>query len=178
LYGKGKLEVEGIAHSLGAWVIRPGLVFGSLPGGMFGRLVNIVKRFRFIPLPGAGKQRMYLVHEDDLADAVLRCVSRPNPPKNTPVTVANEHSWSFRCLLLEIAAALGKQVLLLPFPWQIMWGALLLAEQVNLPLGFSSDSLISLVQQNIQPVLNARELLQLECRPFSRSWLETNALCA
>jgi hypothetical protein len=39
-YGKGKLEVERITHSLGGWVIRPGLLYGEKPGGMLGRLVG------------------------------------------------------------------------------------------------------------------------------------------
>ncbi|HXE41644.1 MAG TPA: NAD-dependent epimerase/dehydratase family protein, partial [Candidatus Baltobacteraceae bacterium] len=39
LYGKAKLEIEKIALSNGALVIRPGLVWGNPPGAMFGKLV-------------------------------------------------------------------------------------------------------------------------------------------
>src|SRR5262249_44894364 len=40
LYGKAKLETEKIAHSLGAIVVRPGLIWGEPPGAMFGSLVK------------------------------------------------------------------------------------------------------------------------------------------
>lgn len=166
LYGKGKLEVERIARSLGAWVIRPGLVHGDRLGGMFGRLVENVRRSRIVPIPGSGMQRMYLVHEADLTEAVLRCLRGEHPLSEAPVTVAHEQPWSFRSILFEIAQALERKIILLPFPWRVMWAGLRLAETINLPIGFRSDSLISLVHQNPKPVLNSWELLDVRCRPF------------
>src|SRR5882757_4980488 len=50
MYGKAKLEIEATARSLGAIIIRPGLVYGPRPGGLFGRLVGQVKNSRLAPL--------------------------------------------------------------------------------------------------------------------------------
>jgi len=46
LYGKAKLAIEKVADALGAVVIRPGLIYGDRPAGMFGRLVRQVEQAR------------------------------------------------------------------------------------------------------------------------------------
>jgi nucleoside-diphosphate-sugar epimerase len=169
LYGKGKLEVERIALSLGGWVIRPGLVHGDNPGGMLGRLVSGARRSRIIPIPGKGTQPMYLAHEADIAESVLQCIGRENPKSQTPITVAHDQAWSFRSILLAIGRAMDRDVVLLPIPWPLMWAALRIAELLRVPIGFRSDSLISLVNQNSKPMLNAFEVLGVRCRPFRPS---------
>ena len=40
LYGKAKMETEAFARSIGALIVRPGLVYSDNPGGMFGRVQN------------------------------------------------------------------------------------------------------------------------------------------
>jgi hypothetical protein len=50
-----------------------------------------------------------------------------------------------------------------------MWLALRSAEICGLRLPLRSDSLVSLVNQDRAPVLNARETLGVECRPFDPS---------
>ena len=169
LYGKGKLEVERIAHSLGGWVIRPGLVHGDTPGGMLGRLVWSVKRSRIIPIPGKGTQLMYLAHEADIAESVLRCIGNEKRASQKPITVAHEQAWPFRSLLLAIGRAMHRNIVLLPIPWRLMWAALRFAEMLRIPIGFRSDSLISLINQNSKPTLNAFEVLGVRCRPFQPS---------
>jgi nucleoside-diphosphate-sugar epimerase len=170
-YGKGKLEVERIARSLGACVIRPGLVHGPNPGGMFGRLVANVKRSRIIPLPGTGTQPMYLVHEADIAESVFQSIRMVDGVSSTPITVAHEQPWSFRAILLALARAMERDVLFLPVPWRLMWAPLRLAEILRIPTGFRSDSLVSLVNQNPKPNLNAFEAVGVSCRPFQATVL-------
>ena len=166
LYGKGKLEVERITHSLGGWVIRPGLVHGDNPGGMLGRLVGSVKRSRIVPIPGKGTQPMYLAHEADIAESVLQCIRGEKRTCVTPVTVAHEQPWTFRSVLAAVGRAMDRDVVLLSIPWQLMWAALRLAEAMRMPIGFRSDSLVSLVYLNSTPTLNALEVLGVRCRPF------------
>jgi nucleoside-diphosphate-sugar epimerase len=166
LYGRGKLAVENVAQDMGASIIRPGLVYGPKPGAAFGRLVENVCRSKILPIPGQGEQRTYLVHEQDLADAVLSSLVPHKKPCSVPVTVAHEQSWSLRSILLEIASALDRKIIFVPTPWQMMWAGLRLAEALKIRTGASSDSLISLVHQNPNPIINAEELLGIDCRPF------------
>ncbi len=171
LYGKAKLEIERNAHSCGAWVIRPGLVYGENPGAAYGRLVESIRRSTVLPIPGNGSQRTHLVHEDDLAEAVLRCLDGNRTPIPMAITVANERAWSFRSILLKIAESIGRRIILVPVPWRLIWAGLRIAEWFRIPIGLRSDSLVSLIHQNPNPLLNVYEHLGVKCRPFAPSLL-------
>jgi nucleoside-diphosphate-sugar epimerase len=166
LYGKSKLEVEQVARELGAWTIRPGLVFSDNAGAMFGQLVANIRHSKILPMPGAGKQPMFLVHEADLAEAVLRCLDPSRPLYLVPITVAHEQMWPFRDMLYEIARTMNRNIILIPIPWRLIWLVLRTAETLRLPIGLRSDSLVSLVYQNATPNLNAKDVLGMSCRPF------------
>jgi nucleoside-diphosphate-sugar epimerase len=166
LYGKAKLEIEKIAHDHGAQVIRPGLVYGSGPGGMFGKLMQQVRKSNVIPLVGDGSQIQYLVHQEDLAAFVERCASGEVPIPTEILTAANEEPWAFKQLLMEIAASLKKKVNFIPLPWRFVWLGLKSAEILGLKLNFRSDSLVSLMYQNPAPDFSANAEAGLVCRPF------------
>jgi hypothetical protein len=125
-----------------------------------------VKRSRIIPIPGKGTQPQYLAHEEDVAESVLQCIRCERSVCQIPVTVAHEQPWSFQSILLAVARAMNRDVVLLPIPWQLMWAALRLTEALNMPVGFRSDSLVSLMNQDSNSNLNAFEVLGVRCRPF------------
>jgi hypothetical protein len=112
-----------------------------------------------------------LVHEDDLAEAVLRSLVQDRKPSAMPVTVAHEQPWSFHSILVEIARSLDRKTVLVPIPWRLMWAGLRMAETLGFPTSLRSDSLISLVRPNPEPLLNAYEVLRLKCRPFEPTLL-------
>jgi nucleoside-diphosphate-sugar epimerase len=166
-YGRAKLATEGIATSLGARAIRPGLIWGWPPGGMFRRLVEQVQHRRLIPLFEGGSQIQYLVHEQDLTDFICRGVDGQVSFPKTPVTIANEQGWTLRQILEEIARANDKRISFFTVPWRLAWTVLKMAELVGMrPGGFRSDSLISLVHQNPDPSFALQRQFQGVCRPF------------
>ena len=167
LYGQAKLETETIAHAVGALVIRPGLIYGDSPDGMFGKLIGQVEKARVLPLFGGGSQIQYLVHEQDLtafiADGAAGKISAPQ----TAVTVAHEQPWTFRQILEAIARAKGKKLSFLPVPWRLVWAAIKGAEGCRVPLSFRSDSLVSLIYQNPHPSFAEQRELKIRCRAFT-----------
>lgn len=169
LYGKAKLAAETIALSLGAIVIRPGLVWGQPPGAMFGRLVQQVDHARVLPLFGGGAQIQYLVHDEDLVNFICDCTAGKISAQPGPVTVAHEQPWRFRQLLEAIARAKKKRVSFIPIPWRMVWAGLKFAEQGGASLNFRSDSLVSLMRQNPNPSFALQRSLNIRCRPFSFS---------
>jgi nucleoside-diphosphate-sugar epimerase len=166
LYGQAKLEIEQRARQRGAFLLRPGLIFGEPPGAMFGRLVDQVKKAGVIPLVGGGQQIQYLVHEEDLCRFILRCAEGQVPPSLEPVTVAHERGWTFRQILEEIARAQGKRLRFVAMPWRAVWAGMKLVELAGLRLGFRSDSLLSLMYQNPRPAFELLQRLNVQCRPF------------
>jgi len=148
-YGKSKLAVEQMVLAAGGTVIRPGLVWGERPGGMFGSLRRQVSKGGIVPTIGDGRYPQYLVHEDDLAAIVLRAVK--GEFANRVLTVANPKPWLLRDLILRMAAEEGKTVKFVVVPWRVIYAALKTAETLGLKPGFRSDSVISLVCQNSAP---------------------------
>jgi nucleoside-diphosphate-sugar epimerase len=166
LYGKAKLEIERIAFAHGAVVVRPGLVYGDGPGGMFGKLTQQVRKSSTIPLIGDGSQIQYLVHDEDLAQFVLAGIEGKLPTLQVPVIVANSQPWKFRQLLETIAAREGRRIRLVPLPWRLVWLAIKCAELCGVRLNFRSDSLVSLMYQNPNPSFEELKKLGFQCRAF------------
>jgi len=164
-YGKTKLAVEHAVARQGGVVIRPGLVYGDRPGGMFGALEAQAGRGAIIPLLGNGRYAQYLVHEDDLAAAVVAAVSMENAPQG-PVTVAHPESRPLRSLMQQLAQSQGNNPRFVSVPWPLIYQGLKLTEALGLKLGFRSDSVIGLVRHNRHPDLNA-SLLGVVPRPFT-----------
>ena len=166
LYGKAKLQIEKLALDSGAQVIRPGLIYGSGPGGMFGSLTAQVRKSSVIPMIGDGSQIQFLVHNEDLSAFIERCASGAVKINPRILTAANEQPWAFKQLLLEIARALGKKPKFIPLPWRLVWAGLKSAELCGVRLNFRSDSLVSLMYQNPRPDFSANAEAGLRCRPF------------
>ena len=151
LYGQAKLQIEDAARAMGAFVLRPGLVYSDNPGGMFGRLVGQVRGARFVPILCGGRQTQYLVHDEDLGNLVEACLAGRVPAGTEPITVAHEQGWELKEILTRIAQALGKKVSFVPVPWRLVWLALKSLELAGARPNFRSDSLISMVYQNPAP---------------------------
>lgn len=166
LYGRAKLATEKVALDLGAFVIRPGLIYGDSPDGMFGKLIAQVEQAKVLPLFGGGAQIQYLIHEQDLTAFIADCAVGKIPPPKTPVTVAHEQPWTFRQILETIARAKGKKLSFIPVPWRLVWAGIKGAELCRVPLNFRSDSLVSLVYQNPNPSFAEQRELKIACRPF------------
>jgi len=168
LYGKAKLEIERTVLDGGGFVIRPGLVYGKRPGGMMGALNSLVTKSPILPVLGGGKQLLYLVHEDDLADLVLRC-GCSREPWARPISAAYSEPMTFSDILRVIARSRGRVIRLVPIPWIFPYMALKSAEGIGLDVGFRSDSLISLLNQNPVPDFTLPQELKVSFRKFDDS---------
>jgi nucleoside-diphosphate-sugar epimerase len=169
LYGKAKLQIESLARSNGAFVIRPGLVYGECQGGMFGRLVNQVRSSSLIPVLWGGRQSQYLVQDQDLGNLVHGCLGGRVPKGIGPVTIAHEQPWELKEILAQIARTLDKRVSFVPLPWQSVWLALKTLEIAGVRPKFKSDSLISMIYQDPAPSFALLQSLGFKCRPFEVS---------
>ena len=165
-YGQAKLDIEHAALDQGAFILRPGLVYGPGPGGMFGKLADQVRKSSVIPMIGDGSQIQYLVHHEDLSKFVAQVLSTGVPGSARLLTAAHPQPWPFKQLLQEIAHALAKKVAFIPLPWRLVWAGLKTAETLGLRLNFRSDSLVSLMYQNPRPDFALNASAGLDCRAF------------
>jgi nucleoside-diphosphate-sugar epimerase len=166
LYGRAKLEVERRLQSGGVLLLRPGLIYGDHPRGMFGNLVKKTGRSAVLPLFGGGAQVLYLTHQDDLCAAIFARADGKIPGGSEPVTAAHEQGWAFHSILEALARSQGKKPRFIPVPWRLVWLALKTCEGCRLPVSFRSDSLLSLMRQNLRPSFELTRRLGLKFRPF------------
>ncbi|MGB6157542.1 MAG: NAD-dependent epimerase/dehydratase family protein [Acidobacteriaceae bacterium] len=168
LYGKAKLQVESVVAELGGIILRPGLVFGDSPGGVFGSIRKQVQHQKFIPLIGNGKAPQFLVPEETLAEVVADAAAgRFDRTAGQPITVANPHPWPFRDLVLNLALAQGRKVTLIPLPWPLLYAGLRAGEILGRKMPFRSDSVVSFVHQDPAPDFTQLEALGITVPPWS-----------
>lgn len=167
LYGKAKMEGEKIAHDLGAFVIRSGLVYGNQStGGMFGSLQRSVVKSSIVPLIGSGKYLQYLVHEDDLCETIFRFSTEELAAPGKPIVAAFPNGLCMRDLLQVMAASNHREVKFLPLPWPAIWLGLKIPEMLGVRVPFRSDSVISLVHQNPTPDFSTADRMGCRFREF------------
>ena len=169
LYGQAKLEIEAAAASVGALVIRSGLVYGDGPptaGGMFGSLATSVQR-GMVPLIDGGSHPQYLIHEEDLWRLVKGFCDGELSSPGRPVVAASPRPWPLRDLLAELAHRQGRHPKFVAVPWQPVWAGLRLAELAHLPVQYRSDSVISLVHQDRNPDFGSLTEVGITAREFS-----------
>jgi nucleoside-diphosphate-sugar epimerase len=168
LYGKAKLAIEKTAFDIGAFVVRPGLVYGDQSsGGMFGSLQRVAARTHVIPLIGSGRYVQYLVHEQDLCELLLKISHGEISLTRTPIVAAAARAWQMRDLLLALSVKANSNVRFVPIPWRVIWLVLKTAESLGIVLPFRSDSVISLVRQNPRPDFSSATQTGMQFRDFT-----------
>lgn len=120
-YGRTKWELEQLVFQYGGIVVRPGLVYGGPEQGLFGTICSLVRRFpilpAFVPAP-----KVQLIHVDDLAAALLKCLSEP---PRTLLTVAAPTPISFTRFLWAVARyRCRKTRVFVPVPRGLVLGVL------------------------------------------------------
>lgn len=161
LYGKGKLAVEKCVLELGGCVVRPGTIYGAKGGGVVGTLQRI-SLLPVIFLPAGGRQKLFLIHIDDLCKAVSLLVDLSLPLPNAPMNIANPTPVMLSQLILQLA---GGHRPIVSIPENLVFLILRSAEILlrgSSPL--RSDSLESLLNPNPSP--DFENTLSLRFRPF------------
>jgi nucleoside-diphosphate-sugar epimerase len=169
-YGRAKLEIERAALEVGAAIIRPGLVWGPRGAAMFGALRRTIGRLQIVPVLVPGELELRLVHEDDLAALVAGVLNRWPAGSGELVVAAPERSTTFMELLRSLAPRTGRQPLFVRMPWRTAWLALRMLETLGAKPPFRSDSLVSLVETDADPLSRATDRAErygVRFRPYT-----------
>jgi nucleoside-diphosphate-sugar epimerase len=164
LYGRAKLACEREVLSAGGDAVRLGLVYGGPAGGMIGSLSRLGS-LPLLPIVGASSHQ-FTVHVDDMALGVVRLIERENS-FGVPLGLAHPAPVRFDHLLRQLAAARGKQPILMPVPWRLVYCAMRLLAGVGLRLPLRADSLLGLVRPATSvPEHEAWATMGVRVRPF------------
>lgn len=155
MYGLAKLACERAVLRWGGVVVRPGLVYGAPPGGMFAKLVKMVQ-LPIVPVIAGGLQQ-YLVEAGDFSEAITRLVVTKDVPSK-PIGAAHPDPVKLKQLLYDLGRAGGRTKASLPLPGVAVYAAMRAAEGLGVKLPFRSDSLLGLMRP--APCLPNADVLQ------------------
>lgn len=145
-YGQSKYELERFFRTLeGGVIVRPGLVIG--PGGIFARMVRIIKRYPVVPMLDHGKGNVPVVFIDSLCDAVLRI---SQSVRVCEYNLFQQELVSLRELLDAIRSQLRRRIIFISVPSAWMMIALSVLDRIRLPLAINIDNLKGFIKnQNV-----------------------------
>jgi NADH dehydrogenase len=127
LYGRTKAAADAVFRASGLRVttLRPSLVYGDEPSGVFGTLSRFVRRLPVLPVLGDGRWISAPVHVRDVASAAVACLGRDGTIGKS-YDIGGPELLSFDELIDAVAAAHGVRVRKLHVPF----GVSLLAARV------------------------------------------------
>jgi len=155
MYGRAKLEIERLALDLGAVVMRCGLVWGPQGGAMFGALRQAVERLPVVPLVAPADLRLMLVCEDDVVLLLERLLDRWPERPGSLFVAGSADTVKVGELLRSLTPSTGAHRRFVPVPWRPVWFALRCLEKLGVSPPFRSDSLLSLIGTDAQPLARA-----------------------
>lgn len=96
-------------------LLRPTLIYGAGLDASLTPLASLIRRWRFMVLPGPGRGRRQPVHARDLADAVLTALERPAAGTRI-YSLAGGSTLSYRRLVETLFRAQGLEPRILTLP--------------------------------------------------------------
>ena len=147
-YGKIKFEIENLAIKYNAIIIRPGLIYSQQSqGGIFGSVVNLIKKLPIIPLVGDGKQLQYMCKLNELCILIYNLINMKN--LNTKIIIAaNTEPIEFKEIINIIIKKYKIKKTIIFFPTFVIFYILKFVECFYSNLSVKSDNLISLLNPN------------------------------
>lgn len=149
-YGRGKWALEQAFNATGEVTVRLGVVVGQ--GGMFARLVESARRSPVIPLLGGGRQLLYVLGVERLAE-ILRDMARANGEglRSRSWNLPQPEPYTLREVMDAIVRGYGFKRVTLSLPVRpALWGVELLEKQPLVRLPVSSTNVRGLMQAGRQ----------------------------
>lgn len=137
-------------------ILRPTMIYGTAGDRNISRLLALLRHTPVLPVPGGGRRLQQPVHVQDLARAVVAATVGRVAVGNI-YDIAGPDPLTFRELLAESAAAVGRRTRLLPVPLRPAIWALRAYEQTVPRPRLKSEQLERLAEDkafDIGPAVN------------------------
>jgi nucleoside-diphosphate-sugar epimerase len=166
-YGLAKLAVERTVLEAHQVVVRPGLVYGSVPGEVSGGMSLTLSRLARLPvIPVFRNARLFTVNVNDVVGALQTLATALEVP-SAVIGLAQGTSTSFSDIMRAIADEVDSTSRMVPVPWHPLLLTLRVAERCGVTLPVRSDSLLGLVRSaDTVPGMDVARELGLTFRLF------------
>jgi nucleoside-diphosphate-sugar epimerase len=158
---------ETIRASALEWtIVRPTMIYGAPGDRNMARLLGLLRRSPFVPLPGGGHGLQQPVHVEDLAGAVVAAVEAP-VAVGKAYDVAGPEPLAFRQVVQQASAAVERSPRLLPVPLRPAVSVARAYERVARRPRLTAEQLQRLGEDKAFDITAARRDLGFDPRPFS-----------
>lgn len=166
-YGLAKLAVERTVIEAHQVVVRPGLVYGRVPGGEPGGMSLTLSRLAQLPvIPVFRDARLFTADVNDVISGLHTLATARDVP-SAVIGLAQGTATSFSDIMSAIAGEVGSTSKMVPVPWRPLLLSLRVAEACGVSLPVRSDSLLGLVRPaRAVPGMEEARALGLTFRPF------------
>lgn len=120
---RGEAEVRAfcVEHGIDCTLLRPTLIYAEGQDRNVSRLAELIRRFRVLPLAGAGEGRRQPVHADDLAQACLQALDA-RESFGRDYDLPGGETLSYRAMVARIFESLGLRPRIVSLP-PALWRA-------------------------------------------------------
>jgi nucleoside-diphosphate-sugar epimerase len=165
------------ATALDWTIVRPTMIYGTPGDRNLARLLQVIGRVPVLPVPGGGSRLQQPVHVDDLAVAIVNALERPVSIRRA-YNVAGPEAITFRELLEQAGAAMGRHPRLVPVPLGPTIAAMRLYERLAPHPRLKAEQLERLSEDKAFDISDARHDLGFAPRPFAEGIASEAALLA
>jgi NADH dehydrogenase len=157
-YASSKAKAEALVRESGlAWtILKPSLQWGERDG-FFNILAGLVRISPgIVPVPGSGESRFQPIAALDVARVTALALAIPETVGQA-YDLGGPRYWTYREILAEVMAALGKKRLIVGMPVPLISLVARVSEAIRLPFPVASDQLRQLKLDNIGDDLHGVE---------------------
>jgi uncharacterized protein YbjT (DUF2867 family) len=154
-----RVEAEdAIRASAMRWtLVRPTMIYGDPGDRNMVRLLRLLKRSPFVPIPGGGDRLLQPVHVADLASFIVRSAFAEESI-DVAYDVAGPDALSLRQVVEAAAAAVGRRPRIIPIPLRPIIVAAQLYEKVAAHPRLKSEQILRLDEDKVFDIGPARTL--------------------
>lgn len=147
-------------------LIHPTMIYGAGVENNIGRVIELLGKYRYIPLPDGGRNLIQPIYYRDVAACLVAAVERNEGLGD--LVVAGPEGITFETVVRTAARLLGVDVKIIPVPLSIMMMGLSLAERFDIKVPIGRDELQRFGEQKAFSTSVMRGSLGVDARPFEQ----------
>jgi nucleoside-diphosphate-sugar epimerase len=160
-YGRAKFAIEGYFKERAGVIIRPGTVLGE--GGIFGKMVHLVKTFPVMPLLDGGNSQMFVIGLDDLCRSLYQVIN--GLVNKGEYNLYYPEKVTLKEMLLAIRHLCNSRTFLIPIPATFLLFPLTLLNKLKMKLPIDVENLRGFIKS--QAMIYQSDLPKLLPASFS-----------
>lgn len=155
------IESSGLDYT----ILRPTMIYGSERDRNMWRLIRLMKQSPIIPIVGSGNHLQQPIFVDDVAQAVISCLSNQNTIRKS-YNIAGKHPLTYNAVIDTLAEKINKRVWKIHIPAKPVVMMLNVFEKMRLPFPIKAEQVLRLNENKNFSYAEAEKDFNFSSRSF------------